>query len=120
MLFRSGLRQHHRRAGEPGLAGATLVLTQAGVGRYTATSAAGGGYLFAEVAASAYTLVEVSPPPGYQPYPHAIILAVAAGETVTLDLGHRPIATPTPSPTPTARPIYRYLPLVRSQGLARR
>ena len=49
-------------AGEPGLAGAVLVLKQGDVVAYTTTSGADGAYQFPAVAPGQYWLVEETPP----------------------------------------------------------
>ncbi len=89
-------------AGE-GLPGALFVLKQGSVEKYTATSGADGVYRFAAVTPGQYTLLEKTPPAGYQLNTMQVVVPVAANQSVTVDFWHElaPTATPTPTSTPT-------------------
>ncbi len=88
-------------AGELGVAGAVLVLKQGGVERYTATSDATGLYRFAAVAPGQYRLTEKTAPPGYLLSTFSIDFYVGASQTVTFDVGHQLVPTPTATSTAT-------------------
>ncbi len=95
------------QAGEPGLAGAQVVLsaTAGGPALYTATSGGDGKYLFGAVNPGWYVLAEQAPPPGYLPNTFAPYIHVDANQTFDqVHFGHQPAptATPTQTSTPTA------------------
>ena len=115
-------------AGEPGIAGVTLTLTDAAGNPVTdmdgnpvgpTTTDADGHYGFCDLPPGTY-VVHVQPPAGYTPSPTgqgtpesdsstdtATSRALAPGERdLTLDFGFVPVAAaPTPTATPTATPV---------------
>jgi len=127
-----------RDAGEPGLAGAEIVLLRGftTIEDYAATSGPDGSFTLANVAPGSYTLKEKTPPAGYLLSGFTIYFSLAANQTLTFDMFHDPAPTPTPTatatatltPTPTATatpsatatPVlfHEYLPLLLSGGVS--
>lgn len=91
--------------GEPGLGGVTLVLMQAAARRYTTLSHANGFYHFPEVSAGSYKLVVEAWPQGYHPTYNAVLLAVAPGGRLLLDLAFTRMSELTPTATQTTTPV---------------
>lgn len=92
-------------AGEPGVAGAMLALLDAGSAEaYTTLSEADGMFRFPAVSPAQYSLVEKTPPPGFQHNTtYALTFFVNANQTLTgFNIGHRLTSTATPTPTATA------------------
>ena len=76
-----------RQAGEPGISGQTILLTQSGVTKYTATSTSDGSYVVPVVAAGSY-VVECSTPSGFNPTSSTTkAVTVTSGSSASANFG---------------------------------
>ena len=106
--------------GEPGLAGARLLLVRGTAQAYSATSQANGAYSFESISPGQYTFLEEAPPSGFFSNPNMVTLLVNAGNAWTIYMPYDalPTATPTrtasPTPTTTLTPNASegYLPMI--------
>ena len=98
--------------GDPGLAGADMVLMQADAVLDTATSDGNGAFAFGNVAPGVYTLVEQLAPDGYDLSSSQTTLSVPANTTWSIFVPHNLYTPPTPTPTPV---VYYcgYVPLIQ-------
>ncbi len=90
--------------GEPGLAGAQLVLKQGALEKYSVFSGPTGDYSFSAVTPGQYALSEKTAPPGYLRSTFSITLLVNANQALTFDFHHTAAPTATPTSTATATP----------------
>ena len=76
-----------RQAGEPGISGQTILLTQGGVTKYTATSTSDGSYVVPVVVAGSY-IVECSTPSGFNPTSSTTkAVTVTSGSSASANFG---------------------------------
>ncbi|NOZ06271.1 MAG: hypothetical protein GXP41_07980 [Chloroflexi bacterium] len=109
-----------REAGEPGLAGAQLLLhdsSDALIGLYT--TGVHGTYVFPGLAPGTYNIEEVDPPGYGSTTPNTWVVPVSANATTAIDFGDQFVGTATATPTATITPTPTlpsnfaiYLPLV--------
>ncbi len=109
MAFHDANGNNRLDAGEPGVAGAEIVLVNSdtNVEAYTTTSGADGSYQFAAVQPGQYTLKEKTAPPGYNKSAYEIMFLVQANVTTSLGTNFPHTLAPvtvTPTPTATATP----------------
>ena len=99
-------------SGEPGLPGAVMALKQGDTTVNTATSSDNGAFAFGNIQPGVYTLVEQTPPAGYDPSPSLMTFAIPAGASWSVFVPHGLYTTPTPTPTPV---VYYcgYVPLIQ-------
>jgi hypothetical protein len=102
--------------GEPGLAGAAMTLAQGDVIVSTATSDSTGAFAFQGILPGNYTVVEQTPPEGYDLSSSQTSMVIPANTTWMLFIPHRLYTPPTPTPTPV---VYYcgYVPLIQKNEL---
>ncbi len=105
-------------SGEPGLPGAVLALKQGTAEIYSVISGAGGVFRFGAVAPGQYMLIEKVAPPGYQLSSVSLIFYLSANQSLSLDVAHRLLASPTPTWTASATATRTWTPTRTSTATA--